>query len=266
MARRLETTRTALTWSDDGATVTKRPTSDYHDTVLGSYRDAFRNEIRVNRMLAVEPPPVLTPRVVAFSTRDRSLTVGAVEGDPLGPKFALALRAGEVDDLVKLIEALKSYRPRRRWFRRFDIDRRLRLHVDEGIITPSDAQAVADLAARHPLRYRFAHGDVTARNVIRDSTGRLVRIDWEWAGLYPTGYEIAFLWLSLIDVAGGREVVEKAIRPRDHVAFLISAVLIQLLHLHLWLGLPRREFLPNHEHTLHALLRTVHSKSSTLAS
>ena len=45
MARRLETTRTALSWSEDGATVTKRPTSDHHDTVLGSYRAAFLNEI-----------------------------------------------------------------------------------------------------------------------------------------------------------------------------------------------------------------------------
>ena len=203
---------------------------------------------------------------MASSTRDRSLTVGAVEGDPLGPKFPLALGAGEVDELVKLVEALRSYRPRRRWFRRFDIDRRLRLHIDEGLITASDAQAVADLASRHPLRYRFAHGDVTARNVIRDSTGRLVLIDWEWAGLYPTGYELAFLWLSLIDVDGGRELVEKAVRPPDHVGFLVSAVLIQLLHLHLWLGSPRSEFLPNHEHTLHVLLRTVRSKSSTLTS
>jgi hypothetical protein len=63
MARRLETTRTTLSWSEDEATVTKRPTSDYHDTVLGAYRSAFLNEIRVNRMLAVKPPPIPYPSV-----------------------------------------------------------------------------------------------------------------------------------------------------------------------------------------------------------
>ncbi len=109
-----------------------------------------------------------------------------------------------------LVSKLEPYRPRRRWFRRVRHDRRLRRHVDEGLITVSDAQAVAALAACNPLRYRFTHGDVTARNVVRDSTGRLVLIDWEWAGLYPTGYELAFLWLSLVDVAGGREIVGNA--------------------------------------------------------
>lgn len=85
----LETTRTALTWSEDEATVTKRPTSAYHDTILGSYRDAFLNEIRVNRMLAEQPPPVPTPRLVHLP-RDRCLTFHAVDGDPLAPKFRVA--------------------------------------------------------------------------------------------------------------------------------------------------------------------------------
>lgn len=265
VARILETTRTTLKWSEDGTTVIKRSTSDYHDTILGSYRDALLNEIRVNRMLAGEPPPVPTPRLLGYSTRSRSLTVEAVEGKPLGPKFPVALGAGEVDELVTLAKRLEPYRPRRKWFRRFDIDRRLRRHVDEGLITAFDAQAVAALAACNPLRYRFAHGDVTARNVLREPTGRLVLIDWEWAGLYPTGYELAFLWLSLIDVPGGRESVENAVRPRDHAAFLVSAVLIQLLHLHLWLGSPRSEFAANHEDTLQTLLATVRSNTSTLA-
>jgi Ser/Thr protein kinase RdoA (MazF antagonist) len=193
-----------------------------------------------------------------------SLTVEAVDGEPLGAKFPLTLAGGEVGELVRLVEALAPYRPRRRWFRRFDIERRLRCHVGEGLITASDAQAVASLATRDRVRCRFAHGDVTARNVLRDSTRRLVLIDWEWAGLYPNGYELAFLWFSLVDVAGGREVVEKAVRPGDHAGFLVSAVLIQLLHLHLWLRSPPNQFVPKHEDILHALLRTIPSGSSSL--
>ena len=32
-------------------------------------------------------------------------------------------------------------------------------------------------------------------------------VDWEWAGMYPAGHELAFLWLSLLDVPGARAKV-----------------------------------------------------------
>jgi thiamine kinase-like enzyme len=55
-------------------------------------------------------------------------------------------------------------------------------------------------------------------------------IDWEWAGLYPEGYELAFLWFSLVDVEHARERVEARYQG-DERAFLLSAILIQLWHL-----------------------------------
>ena len=76
---------------------------------------------------------------------------------------------------------------------------------------------------------RFGHGDLTARNVLGSPEG-MTLIDWEWAGLYPDGYELAFLWFSLVDVENGRALVEEHVDTEER-AFLLSALLIQLWHL-----------------------------------
>ena len=70
----------------------------------------------------------------------------------------------------------------------------------------------------------------------------LFLLDWEWAGLYPDGYDLAFLWFVLIDLPDARSVVEGRIRT-DPTVFWLSALLIELLHLE-WI---QGEFRPHHE-------------------
>lgn len=256
LSRSIVTPKSVVEWSADGTTVTKRAATDHVDEVLGRYRMAVRNEIRINRLLSDEAPPVATPKLVAWSGRNRSMTFEAIDGAPLGPKFPTTLAESDVDDLIQLGQALDPFQPRRRWFRRLDVDRRLRHHVRSGLLPAADADAIRLLAQDHRVRWRFAHADLTARNVLRGPDGQLVLIDWEWAGLYPTGYELAFLWFSLSDVPGARAVVEDAIAGRNEAGFLVSAIVIQLLHLHL-LRNSDSPFLPNHQDTLRDLLRRL---------
>ncbi len=254
--RAIVTPKSSVVWSGDGATVTKRPAGDHIDEVLGRYRAAVRNEVRVNRLLLDEPPPVLVPRLLAWTGGGRSMTFEAVDGAPLGPKFPTELAPDDVQHLIELAFALDPFQPRRRWFRRLDVDRRLRHHVRGGLVAAADADAIVRLARDGHVRWRFAHADLTARNVLRRADGRLVLIDWEWAGLYPTGYELAFLWFSLSDIPGGRADVEKVVAGRNEPGFLVSALLIQLLHLHL---LQRFDdpFLPTHRATMADLLQRL---------
>ena len=185
------------------------------------------------------------------------MTFEAVDGAPLGPKFPTSLPGPEVDGLINLALALDNYRPRRRWFRRLYIDHRLSLHHRSGLLSGADAAALTGLARRPGFKWRFAHGDITARNVLPDTKGRSVLIDWEWAGLYPAGYELAFLWLSLGDVPGARAKVEAAVPRSYQTGFLLSATLVQLLHLQMWLRRPH-PLRARHEETLALLLDAVH--------
>jgi Phosphotransferase enzyme family len=249
-----------LTWSADGTTVTKNLVPHlvipHWSSLLGTPRRAALNELRVNRLLREVPPPVAVPALICSSRRGPSMTFEAVDGAPLGPKFPTSLPDGAVDQLIALALALGNYRPRRRWFRRLYIDRRLNLHHRSGLLSPADAEALARLGGRSGLKWHFAHGDITARNVLGNSKGRSVLIDWEWAGLYPAGYELAFLWSSLVNVRGGRAKVEAAVTERCEAGFLLSATMVQLLHLQMWLLRPN-PLIDRHEETLAQLLKVL---------
>ena len=207
--RRLQTTYSTLTWSADGTQVTKERPDPAR----------YEHELRVNRLLVEHPPPVAFPRLVGFDRRSRALTFEALPGDPVGPKYPLALAPATIDEMADLARAMQHYRPpRRRWFRRLDVARRLRSAARAGLLTDRQAAALTPTAAP---TCRFQHGDLTARNVMRTDRG-LHLIDWEWAGLYPAGYDLAFLWFSLIDVPGGRDRID--CDPR-------LALIVQLWHL-----------------------------------
>jgi Phosphotransferase enzyme family len=227
--------RVRLTWSNDGATITKTLVRGVvvpqWASLLGTPRQAALNELRVNRLLVRVPPPVRAPRLITASRPGPSLTFEAVRGAPLGPKFPGPLSPADLGSLADLALALDSYRPRRRWFRRLYIDRRLAVHRRAGLLSQADADALAALAGRPGLKWGFGHGDITARNVLRETGGRLALIDWEWGGLYPRGYDLAFLWFSLVDVPDGRARVEAALPARQEAGFLLSAALVHLLHL-----------------------------------
>ena len=245
--RRLETNYTTLEWTPDGSQVTKaRPPSHI-------CRRRFRNELRVNRLLRAQPPPVPTPALLAHETQIRSLTFEAIAGEPLGPKYPDALDPAEIDAILSFADALASYNPRRRWLRRLDSVRRLKLAHRLGLL---DTDALIVLARKHN-KLRFAHGDLTARNVLRHDDG-LAIIDWEWAGLYPVGYDAAFLWFSLGDLPGGRAHVEDSLRT-DTECFLLCALLIQLWHLQLYVP---PEFRERHLATSHELVGRLLARQS----
>lgn len=228
------TPKAVLTWSADGSTVAKRFLRLPPDRLLGTPGGAFANEARVNRLLTLARPPVPTPALVAVDRSMRTLTFEAVDGHPLGPKFPAALADADLQGLVALTRALSRYRPRRRWLRRFPLERRLAIHLDAGVLTSDDAEVVRLAAAHDRTRWSFAHGDITARNVLRRAGGELVLIDWEWAGLHPPLYDLAFLWFSLADDAGARELVAATVPAGQRRRFLVSAVLIESLHLNMW--------------------------------
>ena len=119
-----------------------------------------------------------------------------------------------------------------------------------GWLTSADSAKVRAAAPAHPMAHQLAHGDLNARNVVSSRRG-LVLIDWEWAGLYPPGYDAAFLWFSLVDVPGARERVASSVPDRAEAWFWLSALAIQLLHLRLIL--PRENLA--HFHARHLATR-----------
>lgn len=220
-ATSLTTTYTTIEWSEDGRVVTKRRLPR-HDAAR-----RHRYELRVNQLLARRPPPVHTARLLAHDRR--RLSFEAIQGTPIGPKYPEILTSDHVDAMVDLGQRLRTYQPQARWMRSFRSARRIQLAHRHGLLTGPERSALHLVAARLHTRRRFAHGDLTARNVLMSATGDLIMIDWEWAGLYPPEYDLAFLWFSLVDVPEARVRVEAQSSSLDRL--LLSALLIQVWHL-----------------------------------
>jgi thiamine kinase-like enzyme len=165
----------------------------------------------------------------------------AVPGVPVAPNYRWEMPEPYIYTLWYRARRLRTSAPQRRWFRRLNSARRLHLAHRAGWLTAEQRDGLLEIARRVHARVRFGHGDLTARNVMRDSGG-MTLIDWEWAGLYPDGYELAFLWYSLVDTKAGRARVE-AQADSDERAFLLSALLIQLWHLQNYIP---TDFRPKH--------------------
>lgn len=236
---RLVTSYSRVDWSADGSLVTKtRPCAP-------DARSRFRNELRVNLLLSHTRPPVLTPALVDFDVQRRQLTFEAVQGETLGPKYPSELSERSIREVVELAGSLKDFDPRRRWLRSFSSPTRIRSAQRAGLITNTQTAQLHYVAEVAHRRLYFAHGDITARNVMTSPLG-FTLIDWEWAGLYPEDYDLGFLWFSLVDVSEGRKQLEAIVGPPSS-SFLLSALLIQLWHLQWFVAEPLGQSTSRHE-------------------
>lgn len=242
--RRESSTYSLVEWSDDGRELEK-VRLPRHDAM-----PRFRYEVRINQLLVRSPPPVRTARLLGHDRRRLSLTFEALQGVPLGPKYPEHLAADGIDAAVTLGEELAAFRPHARWMRRLRSSRRLDLAHRHGLLSDAELAGLRGVGARAHTRRQFAHGDLTARNVLALNGGGIALIDWEWAGLYPPGYDLAFLWFSLGDMPSGRDRVEARVQPTGS-GFLLSALLIQLWHLQ-WYVPP--SFLQRHLQTRDELI------------
>lgn len=260
-----QTVRTSLStihWSIDGSRVTKRhepkanadtlgPRAtilDHHHSGSDPWRRHFAYELRVNQLLTRHRPPVRTPRLVGHDRKARTLEFEAAFGQRLGPKFPLDLTGQDLEGLISLATGLRTYRHRPRWLRKLPIQRRLRRASQIGLLSADEYEALRQISSRIDFRWVFAHADINPSNVVVVDNG-LFLIDWEWAGLYPDGYDLAFLWFVLIDLPDARSAVEGRIKT-DPTVFWLSALIIELLHLE-WI---QGEFRPSHETVRDALV------------
>jgi hypothetical protein len=251
----VRTNLSTLQWSVDGTRVTKRhdPAANagqlgpratilgHHHAGSGPWARHFAYELRVNQLLTRHRPAVPTPRLLGCDRKARTLEFEAIDGHRLGPKFSLGLSGQDLEGLVSLATALPSYRPRPRWLRRLPIQNRLRRARQVGLLTQGEYLALQQVRSRLAFRWVFAHADINPSNIVA-ADGTFFLVDWEWAGLYPEGYDLAFLWFVLVDVPDARSAVEDRIRT-DPTVFWLCALIIELLHLE-WF---QDEFRPRHE-------------------
>ena len=206
------------------------------DSAEGAER--FQREIAVYRTFVHQRPPVRVPRLVAADPETCVLVIERMPG-----RVAAGRRhpfespsTGEVRAVLDTFCRVNLWQPRPSLFDRpIDYPARLTRHHELGLLTDRDLGDLQKLlrgAARpapgRTANWQFCHGDALLQNVLLSSTGPAL-VDWENAGWYLPGYDLATLWAALGEAPRTRRRISQLAQvsgPAARDAFLVNLMLV----------------------------------------
>ncbi|WP_425559959.1 aminoglycoside phosphotransferase family protein [Kitasatospora paranensis] len=201
--------------------------------------ERFHHEVAVYRAFVRHRPPVRLPRLVA-ADHDRCVLVleripgrpAARERHPVNPPTP-----GEVRAMLGAVRTLNLWRPPSDVFGKpLDYQMEIARFHSVGQLTDRDAGDLRQLL--HGLantNWQLCHGDALLGNMLLAPSGPVL-LDWEEAGWYLPGYDMAVLWSVLSgDTAARRQISQLAqaggTLARD--AFLVNLVLVLMREIRL---------------------------------
>jgi hypothetical protein len=210
---------------------TDMPAAEETIRLLPTDRQLFLNECRILALFGEDGPPIRVPEVRFMDPDVGVLTTYWIDGTPLGPKRPTSLDGSDLARAIAVAQTIGRYWPASTALHRLPVTDHLRYHVNRGSLRAGEVVMIASAIAVHPIRWHFAHGELTARHLIKQPSGELAVIEWQRAGIHPAGYDLATLWCTTREVADARPTIEAAVPAKHRSSFLLSALLTALLHL-----------------------------------
>jgi hypothetical protein len=202
--------------------------------------ERFRHEIAAYRAFVRRRPPCRLPKLVAADPERCLLVLERVPGRPaaLERHPANAPTPGEVRAVLGAVRALNLWQPPAGIFdTQLDYAREVARYHALGLLTDRDAGDLQLLlhGVAH-LPHQFCHGDALLANMLLGPTGPVL-VDWERAGWFLPGYDLAVLWAVLAgDTAARRQISQLAQAPgtlaRD--SFLANLLLVLMRELRMY--------------------------------
>jgi Phosphotransferase enzyme family len=191
-----------------------------------------RQEIAAYRAFVRHRPPVRVPRLVAADPENGVLILERMPGR------TVALQRHPVDPLPRpdvraalaAVCRVNLWRPPPRVFGApIDYAGRIARYHESGLLTDRDMGDLQQLLrglSRTPGQ--FCHGDALLSNVLLCPSGPAL-LDWECAGWYLPGYDLAVLWTVLGDDPAARRQISQLAQapgPAARDAFLVNLMLV----------------------------------------
>ncbi|MET8557197.1 aminoglycoside phosphotransferase family protein [Streptomyces sp. NPDC004959] len=196
-----------------------------------------RQEIAAYRAFVRQRPPVRVPRLVAADPDQGVLVVERMPGRPAALQRHPAHAPGRADLRAALaaFARVNSWRPAPGTFDTpLDYGARLARFHELGMLTDRDLDdlqkllhGVAAGAGRGGM-WQFNHGDALLSNVLLSPAGPVL-LDWDRAGWYLPGYDLATLWSVIGDAPEVRRQIAQlaqAAGPAARDAFLVNLMLV----------------------------------------
>jgi hypothetical protein len=201
--------------------------------------ERFHHEIAAYRAFVRHRPPVRVPRLVAADPQECTLVIERVPGRPAAMRRHLFDTPSHADLRAVLgsVCALNHWQPPASAFEHpIDYQGRLARYHELGLLTDRDLGDLRQLLrgamrsadGRGSSRWQFCHGDALLTNVLLAPNGPAV-VDWEHAGWYLPGYDLATLWSALGDASTARRQISQLAQaggPAARDAFLVNVMLV----------------------------------------
>ncbi|MQY14912.1 hypothetical protein SRB5_50880 [Streptomyces sp. RB5] len=194
--------------------------------------ERFQHEIAAYRAFVRHRPPVRVPRLVAADPEHGTLVierspgrVAALQRHPVEPPPRTDVRS-----VLGAVCRLNLWRPPPGVFGApLDYPEQMRRYHEFGLLTDRDISDMQSLL--HGLAHgqgQFCHGDALLSNMLLSPAGPVL-VDWERAGWYLPGYDLATMWAVLGDAPEARRQISQlaqAAGPAARDAFLVNLMLV----------------------------------------
>ncbi|MFD3357113.1 aminoglycoside phosphotransferase family protein [Streptomyces fradiae] len=199
--------------------------------------ERFRHEIAAYRAFVRHRPPVRVPRLIAADPENGTLVVERMPGRPAGFSRHVADAPPRADfkAVLTAVARLNEWRPPAGTFDApLDYAARISRYHELGLFTDRDRDDLQKLLHGLALaggRYgmgQFCHGDALLSNMLLSPAGPVL-VDWEHAGWYLPGYDLATLWSVLGDAPVARRRISQLAQaggPAARDAFLVNLMLV----------------------------------------
>ncbi|MFF1961879.1 aminoglycoside phosphotransferase family protein [Streptomyces sp. NPDC058220] len=199
------------------------------------WTERFRHEIAAYRSFVRHRPPVRVPRLIAADPDNCALVVERMTGRAA----ALARHPVEAPPRADLraalgaIVRLNTWRPSAGLFDApLDYGPRIARYHELGLFTDRDLddlqKLLHGLAGSRQGMGQFCHGDALLSNILLSPAGPVL-VDWEHAGWYLPGYDLATLWAVLGYAPAARRQISQLAQangPAERDAFLVNLMLV----------------------------------------
>ncbi|WP_406263992.1 aminoglycoside phosphotransferase family protein [Streptomyces sp. NBC_00191] len=201
------------------------------------WAERLRHEIAAYRAFVRHRPPVRVPRLIAADPDNCTLVIERMPGRAaaLARHPAEAPPRADVRAALGAIARLNSWRPPAGMFDApLDYAARISRYHELGLFTDRDLGDLQKLL--HGLAHaggrqgtgQFCHGDALLSNILLSPTGPVL-VDWEHAGWYLPGYDLATLWSVLGDAPVARRQISQLAQqagPAARDAFLVNLMMV----------------------------------------
>ncbi|MGW7518580.1 aminoglycoside phosphotransferase family protein [Streptomyces sp. NPDC054796] len=203
-----------------------------------AWAERFQHEIAAYRTFVRHRPPVRVPRLVAADPEACTLVIERLPGRIVSTQrhpFEAPPR-GDLRAVLGSFCRVNQWQPPPSMFERpVDYPARLARYHELGLLTDRDLgdlqkllHGIAHAGGKHGAPWQFCHGDALLTNVLLAPTGPAL-VDWEHAGWYLPGYDLATLWSVLGDAPVARRQISQLAQsagPASRDAFLVNLMLV----------------------------------------